>query len=463
MKTVKLTKAWKGHAAETVLSVPAEDYDDIIKGEFGADHVEKSAEPEAKSIDDAAVKSIVDAKIEAAKADIQKASRIQIVEDFEKRDPLWGYGGEHSKSIDQLSKHEIHSALGKFAMDVADPSHTAKGLERVKNYTEAQFKAAGSGSVVGDDEHGGYALFPAAAAMVNNVSIEESIVRSRANSVTLGTRVLNIPYARDDNRKNSSGNVMVYQGVVAYWEDELSQLNESRPSMGKIELKLNKLTALGYASGEWIKWSPQTIGSWLIPQQGAALGYTEDYAFINGTGAGQPLGILNSPAKLEIAKESGQDADTFVYENSLNMLARIKRSPGSQFCWLMSQTVLPQLPQMNLAVGTGGSAVFMTNATGPMPMTLHSYPIIVTEKVPTLGDAGDVVLCDMKDYLVANDQGGPEIAESIHLKFDYDQTAFRTIKYTDGQPFRKTVYTPPTVGATAPSTLSPIVTLAARA
>ena len=45
---------------------------------------------------------------------------------------------------------------------------------------------------------------------------------------------------------------------------------------------------------------------------GQALGYFEDVAFISGTGAGQPLGILNAPALVTVSKETGQAADTIV-------------------------------------------------------------------------------------------------------------------------------------------------------
>jgi len=44
-----------------------------------------------------------------------------------------------------------------------------------------------------------------------------------------------------------------------------------------------------------------------------------DYAFINGTGEGQPLGIINDPALITVDKEDSQAAATITYQNVVNM------------------------------------------------------------------------------------------------------------------------------------------------
>ncbi len=54
-----------------------------------------------------------------------------------------------------------------------------------------------------------------------------------------------------------------------------------------------------------------------------AITFDLDWAFINGTGAGMPQGILNAGSKITVAKESGQVADTIVFENIVNMWSRL--------------------------------------------------------------------------------------------------------------------------------------------
>jgi len=51
------------------------------------------------------------------------------------------------------------------------------------------------------------------------------------------------------------------------------------------------------------------------------LGWYMDYAFINGTGEGQPLGIINDPALITVNKEASQEPATITYQNVVNMFS----------------------------------------------------------------------------------------------------------------------------------------------
>jgi len=55
------------------------------------------------------------------------------------------------------------------------------------------------------------------------------------------------------------------------------------------------------------------------------LGWYMDYAFINGTGEGQPLGIINDPALITVDKEDSQAAATITYQNVVNMFQGLLR------------------------------------------------------------------------------------------------------------------------------------------
>jgi HK97 family phage major capsid protein len=119
------------------------------------------------------------------------------------------------------------------------------------------------------------------------------------------------------------------------------------------------------------------------------------------------------------------------------MFSRLRIKNANSVAWVMNPTVFPQLPLFNVAVGTGGAPVFVNAINGGAQQTpgqsLWGYPIIWTEKLPVIGSAGCVLLVDFSDYSIADDQTGPSIAQSIHLKFDLGQTAFRIVKYIDGQ------------------------------
>ncbi len=463
-KKVKLSKEWNGHAAGSVLEVDADTFAEIIEAKAGVevkDEDEKGfaamiAASQKAIVDkatDAAVKA-VETKLREFASDESKMIHIQ-VKDRSDDDPTFGFLPGNTKSVKDLSRDEINFAFGRFATDVMRAANGRESETLMKCRERSQkmiTKAAGDGMIVGSDQEGGYLIFSAASQMLQTAALEASVVRPRANRVTMSTQLLQLPYLRDQTHATGT----VYGGIQVYFDDELGQYTSSKPKLARIELKLKKMTALGFASDEWIKWSPVTLGSWLIPKFGEAIGWKEDLVFLNGPGGAQPLGILNAPCKIQQAKETGQTASTFVLENSTNMFARLKVRQEGKVAWLMNRTVFPQLPLFNVTAGTGGAPVFVNNVGDKPGQRLWGYPIIWTEKVPALGTAGAVSLVDFSDYLIADDQSGPEVAQSIHLKFDYGQTAFRLTKYIDGQNETDAAHQP-----YKGSTVSPVVTLAA--
>jgi len=77
-----------------------------------------------------------------------------------------------------------------------------------------------------------------------------------------------------------------------------------------------------------------------------------DYAFINGTGEGQPLGIINDPALITVDKEDSQAAATITYQNVVNMFSRLAPSCFTNAVWLANPSVIPQLLTMTITIGT---------------------------------------------------------------------------------------------------------------
>ena len=111
--------------------------------------------------------------------------------------------------------------------------------------------------------------------------------------------------------------------------------------------------------------------------------------------------------------------------------------------WLINQDVEPQLFTMTLGVGSGGVATYMPpgGLSGKPFATLMGRPVMPVEWCPTLGTVGDIVLADLSQYVTIN-KGGLDSAMSIHLRFDYDEMAFRFIFRVDGQPWWSSALTP---------------------
>ena len=89
--------------------------------------------------------------------------------------------------------------------------------------------------------------------------------------------------------------------------------------------------------------------------------------------------------------------------------------------------------------------------------TLLGKPVNFIEQANAVKSKGDILLADMSQYLIT-DKRNTEATQSIHVRFVYDETAFRFIYRVDGQPAWSSAKTP-YKGSQAKS---PFVTLAAR-
>jgi len=250
-------------------------------------------------------------------------------------------------------------------------------------------------------------------------------------------------------------------GVIGYWLEEAGQKTASKPKFRKIELNLNKMIGLCYATDELLD-DAMALEGVVRKAFVDEFGFMLDDAIINGTGAGQPLGVLNAGCLVSVAKETGQDAGTIVAENIMKMRSRLFASSRGSAVWLINQNAEPQLHQMSLAVGTGGVPVYMPagGLSGQPYDTLYGIPIMPIEQCATVGTVGDIILADFsKGYMLA-EKGGMKSDVSIHVRFDYDESVFRFVYRVDGQPKRATALTPYKGGANF--TQSHFVALASR-
>ena len=248
-------------------------------------------------------------------------------------------------------------------------------------------------------------------------------------------------------------------GIRGYWKAEGAVKTASAPEFRQITLDLKKLAVRVYATDELLQ-DAAALES--VVSQGASeeIMYMTEDAVVNGTGAGQPLGIMNAVAKVSVAKETNQAATTLVYENVLKMWSRLWARSRPNAVWLINQDVEPELYTMALNVGTGGAPVYLpaAGASAAPYATLFGRPVIPVEYCATLGTSGDIILADFSQYALA-DKGGIQSAMSMHVNFLYDETVFRFVYRVDGQPLWNAALTPAT-GST--NTLSPFVVLDTR-
>jgi HK97 family phage major capsid protein len=145
------------------------------------------------------------------------------------------------------------------------------------------------------------------------------------------------------------------------------------------------------------------------------------------------------------------------YEDVVNMWSRLYARSRKDAVWFINQDIEPDLYAMSLTIGTAGVPVYMPagGLSGNQYATLYGRPVIATEYNASLGTVGDIVLADLGQYAMIR-KGGLQSDSSIHVRFIYNESTFRWIYRTDGQP----KWTTPVTPAKGSNTKSPFIVLA---
>jgi len=356
-----------------------------------------------------------------------------------------------SRPAEVKSKPEPFANLGE-QLDAIRRASTP-GLSRDRRLDS--YKAiSGMSETVPED--GGYLVQTDFATELLRLTHETGLLTSRVRRIPVGANAngLTINAVKETSRATGSR----WGGVQVYWREEAGTVTAKQPEFRRMKLNLHSLMGLCYATDEVLA-DATALGSVIQQAFSEEFGFALDDAIIRGSGNGQPLGILTSPATVAVAKETGQVADTVVWENIVKMWARLWSRSRNNAAWYIHQDVLPQLATMAMTVGVGGVPVYLpaTGAAGQPYSTLFGRPVIEIEQADTVGDLGDIMLLDLSQYLMI-DKGGLEAAQSIHVRFLYGENTFRFILRTDGQP----IWNSPMTLYNSNTTVSPFVLLAAR-
>ena len=261
------------------------------------------------------------------------------------------------------------------------------------------------------------------------------VIRPRAKVYPMNSETLTIPGW--DDLDHTSG--QLFGGFTIAWLAEEGTATRQQAKLRQIVFNAHKGAIYVAASREVLQ-SGLNFNAQLSTALIKGLGYGMDDAFINGDGAGKPLGITHAGSLISVAKETGQTADTIVYENLTKMLARLHPSCVMGAVWLGNPSTLAQLMELCQSVGVGGNTIKALTRVNDQYMLLDR-PIYFTEKCPALGELGDLILADVSKYAIGLRQ---EIAidSSNAPGWLTDTVDFRVIVRVDGMPVWSKAFTP---------------------
>ena len=258
---------------------------------------------------------------------------------------------------------------------------------------------------------------------------------------------MKLPFRVDKNHTSS-----VSGGLTMARRVETSAMTTSRAEFGQLALDAHSLMGGAFATEEVVRDSIGVFTRILARGFEAAKAATLIDERINGSGIGEFLGVLNSGALITVAAEGSQTADTLKFANLANMRSRCWGYDNA--LWLFNHDVYPEI----IAAVSGDGSRAWSPGDDEIPDRILGRPALPCEYCQTLGDAGDILLVNWSEYLEGT-YTPMQSASSVHVRFVEHERLFKFWIRNAGAPWWASALTP----TKASTTLSPFVTLAARA
>lgn len=299
--------------------------------------------------------------------------------------------------------------------------------QRLASLYHAGGEGAGPRSEMRTDDgaSGGFAIPVTFRDELLSVDQTPAVVRPRAQVIPAGSppdSEVIIP-ALDQSAATN-----MYGGVVVAWIGEGALKPQTDAKIRQITLRPQEVAAR-------IKITDKLLRNWTAA--GALLGSllrkavaaAEDVAFLMGNGIGKPLGFLNSSAAIAVNRTT---ANQITYADALTMEETLF-GDGAAVVWVCSKRARTWLRQLK---NPAGYYIWQEDAKQTGPATLLGHPVVVSDRTPTLGNRGDLMLLDMAAYLI-KDGSGPFVSMSEHLYFETNETVIKIFWNVDGQPWVK--------------------------
>lgn len=261
---------------------------------------------------------------------------------------------------------------------------------------------------------------------IMRVEPQDALVRPRAEVIPAGDPPdAGITMGALDQTGTNPGNM--FGGMTMSWIGEGDDKPETDAKLREITLTPHEVAGTAVITDKMLRnWQAAQV--FIENLMRGAVNSAEDFAYLRGTGVGQPLGIVNSGAIKWINRTT---ANHVKYEDLVGMVARLLMRGGQSPIWSMPQGALVDIAQMT---DPDGHHIWQANARDGLAGTLLGYPVRWNNRAASFGSKGDIILADWSYYLI-KDGSGPFVAASEHVLFRQNKTVFKIFWNVDGAPW----------------------------
>ncbi len=279
-------------------------------------------------------------------------------------------------------KERLEQAETKLNRPPAGPDSPDGGAEAkaragaMRKYIRYGEKSLGPDEVkllsVGSDPEGGYTVTPEMSTRIIEKIFETSPMRDLAMVETISTDALEIP----DDLNEANGDWVAEQDV---------RVETATPKIGVRRIPVHEVYANPKATQKLLDDSSVDVESWLARKIGDKMGRLQNTAFINGTGVGQPRGILTYPAGTtnpgQVQQVNSGSAAALTADGLRSLFFALKSGYIQGANWLMSRNAVEAISKLK---DSQNQYLWQPGLQQGEPQSLLSHPIRRMEDMPAV-------------------------------------------------------------------------------
>jgi len=394
---------------------------------------EQLAEAEALMAEAEKVKAVQERK-DSLKAKLDKAEKVidsgvgrksQAVEPVEQAQIEVGKSSiERDPNAGFKNSHEFFSAV----LEQGKSRSTQVQDERL------QFLAIdGDGQNSNNNPDGRFLVPESMQPGILTTSLDGDYIGSMTRKIPMGSPVVKLNYRVDKDHSSS-----VSGGLRVYRRAQEGLITKSQMKFAQLKLEANALDGATFVTDELMNDSPESIPALIGSGFGDEFTFHLNQERLYGTGASEYQGITNSGCFISVTRSTASAIDI---DDVLNMFARFWGSGGGM--WLANYNTLPQIAKLQIKDNNGnsGTPAFLPSVNAGVPATLMGLPIYFSEHPKALGTPNDLMLCNWSQYLEGS-IGGINQAQSMHVRFLYNEQCFKFGTRNDGRAWWNSPLTP---------------------
>lgn len=318
------------------------------------------------------------------------------------------------------------AVYGEKALAQGKPAHSfyADILSANKGDQEARgriYKGLdGKAMTEGTGSAGGYLVNPLISNELITLREQAAILRPLFSQVNVSTSSIQI--------------ASVTGGMSAGWVAELATKPSADLTFGQITASVFTAAGLGVVSNQLLADASASVDALVTSDIAKRLATLEEVAFLDGSGSGQPTGILNTGGVNSTTLTSTTIPDLLdaIVDGITNVLTNYQGAPSHIVMhprtWARIMKARESSAPSTYLIGAGSTA-FGRRANDPLPAgELFGYPVVLTKNMPITKGSGTnesrVLVGAFNEGLIL-DRQGITVDQSPHVYFTTNQTVFR--------------------------------------